>query len=234
MSWEEVQAEFARDMKVRLKEDLIDHLGDELLTVQDMNVALDEDEDAASPFAAIEGTCFAIQLRNGRAFGESLEKMLRSRGLHASRKTEDYQGLKLHSMRLAGLVEVEYAVADDMLVISIGSDESSKQSMRSVLDASANPAAVGELPTAVKDLVGKLPAGWSGLSAMPMFLWFEIAASLAEFGYYSAEGIEQMPELEHAFEMVRAVGGELERYGLKTMVSTNYSRPNRFTVRYLW
>lgn len=237
MSWEDAQTAFAEEMKVRLKEDLIDHLGGEWLTVQDLAAglagAIEEDEE--NPLAAFEGSCFGIQLRDGKAFGESLEKMLRARGLHASRKTEDYQGMKLHRLRLAGVAELEYAVADDMLLVSLGNGEASRQSMRSVLDARANPAAAGELPAAVKDHLGALPGGWSGLSAMSMSAWCTGMASAFDTAFAAAGGMgEAPPELEMILGTMKGIGGELERFGLKTIISTTYTKANGVVARFRW
>lgn len=236
MTWEEAQTAFAEQMKVRLKEDLVDHLGSEWLTVQDLEAGMgaSADEDT-SPFAAFEGSCFAIHLRDGKAFGESLEKMLRARGLHASRKTEDYQGLKLHRLRLAGLVEVEYAVADDMLLLALGSGEASKKSMRSVLDARAHPAAAGELPAAVKDTVGSLPGGWSGLSATSMSsLCTAMATAFEQAFRVSAGGMEPPAEFEMVLGVMKGLGAELERFGLKTMLAATYTKPNGMVSRFRW
>src|SRR5262249_34928217 len=91
---EDAEQAFERACKVRLKEDLIDHLGKEVLTVKG---AADAEPGDAEPngsemtamMGAFRGMCIAVSLRSGAAFGESLEKLVRARGLHAARKTED-------------------------------------------------------------------------------------------------------------------------------------------------
>lgn len=236
MTWEEAQGAFAEEMKVRLKEDLFDHLGNEMLSVQDIaaSAAAAAEADEENPLAMFDGSCFALQLRDGKAFGESLEKMLRARGLHASRKTEDYQGLKVHRLRLAGLVELEYAVADDMLALAVGNSESSRQALRNVLDARANPAAAGELPAAAKEGVAGLPGGWTGLSVVSMAAWMTGMSTAFETGL-QAGGLGEAPqELQMVLGMMKGVGGELDRLGLKSMISTSYAKPNGVSARFRW
>jgi len=161
MDWNEAQTAFAESMKVRLKEDLIDHLGTEMLSLADLAAQAEEiDPDQDDPLAGIGSSCIGIGLRNGKAFAASLESMLRSQGLHASRKTEDYQGNKIHRLPLGGLIEVEYCVTDELMLLAIGKGESARQSLRGVLDARANPAAEGEAPTKIKATLATMPAGW--------------------------------------------------------------------------
>ena len=222
MTWEQSQAAFAENLKVRLKEDLLDHLGGELLMLQDLqtsvaNAAVEDEDD---PMAGLNGMCAGIALRDGKAFGEAIEKMLRARGLHASRKTEDYAATKVHRLRLAGLLDLEYAITDDLLLLGIGSSPASQKALRSVLDARSNPAAAGEAPPAVKDAVAGLPAGWTGISVMSVDGWLRGFADGFVRGFAATSGTELPPEVEQMLDALKGVGGELGRFGLQTMVST--------------
>jgi hypothetical protein len=231
MTWEQAQTQFAETMKVRLREDLLDHLGTELLTVQDLGEAGAADPD--DPMAGFEGMCAGVALKNGKAFGESVEKLLRARGLHAARKTEDYQGTQVHRLRVGGIVELEYAITDDLLLLGLGSSESSRKSLRGVLDARANPPAAPEYPAPVKERLALLPASWSGLSVMSVSDTFRMMSQMIETGMQ--QGIGEVPEeLGGMLGMLQQLGGELERFGLQTMVGTSHVTANAFTTRYRW
>ena len=222
MTWDDAQTAFAEQMKVRLKEDLVDQLGNELLMLQEVD---DAGADPDDPLAALDGLCFALTLRDGKAFGASIETMLRARGLHAARKTEDYQGTSLHRLRLGGLVELEYATTDDLLLIGLGGGEASSRSLRSLLDARANPDAAPELPAPAKERLALLPADWSALSVTRMQASLEGSATMIESAMAQSMG-DVPPQLGGVLQMLRQVGGELERFGLQTMVATN-----RFTAK---
>jgi hypothetical protein len=235
MDWTEAQTGFAEAMKVRLKEDLIDHLGTEILTLTDpeaMAKAMAEG-DEEDPLAGMMGSCIGIQLRDGKAFAASLEKMLRSQGLHASRKTEEYQGTKIHRMPLAGMLEIEYSVTDELLLLALGKGESARQSLRAILDARATPAAEGEVPAKVKTLAATLPAGWNGLTSMSM------SGMLAGMvGAMEAAMMQQMeeapPEVEMMMQMMRGLGNDMKRLGIDALLSASYSTPNSFRSSMRW
>ena len=147
MSFSEVEEMFAETTKVRLREDLIANIGTEIITLTSESTP-EFDDDPMMAIGMIEmmatgfaGTCYALSLRDGKAFGDALEKALRSRGLHAARKSDVYQDVKVYRMRLGGLVELEYAVTDDLLLLAPGNDEGSRAQLRSILDARAAPEA---------------------------------------------------------------------------------------------
>jgi hypothetical protein len=231
MTWEDAQAGFADALKVRLKEDLFDHLGTEMLTVQDLpEGAAAGDED---PLGGFSGTCFGVALKNGKAFGDAVEKALRARGLHAARKTEDYQQVQVHRLRLAGVVEIEYAITDDLLLLAIGSGEQSRQSLRSVLDARANPPATTELAAPVKERLALLPADWTSLSVTSVADMLKIVGTTMEQAMQQA--MDEAPEeLGAMLGVLQQVRGDLERLGLQTMVSIGHVTANGGTFRVRW
>ncbi len=236
ITFDDAMASFAEMMKVRLKEDLLDHVGGGLMSLQDMGSATDFDamQEAAeeNPFGAMFNACYVLGLRDGKAFAASLETLLRARGLHAARKSEDYQGTKIHLLRLAGLIEVEYAVTDDLLLIAAGSDETPRQHLRGVLDARREGGSA-ELPAKVAPYVAALPKGWHGLSVSPIAKGLAGAAQALEMLQQTGE----FPEGEVAgqvLEVMRTIGGELERADLGTMVGATYIDARRIAVRVLW
>src|SRR4026208_445370 len=68
-------------MHVRLKEDLIDRLGGQILAVSGA-----EDLDEGDLESATSSPCFGFLLDDPKAFGASLEKLVRARGLPAARQ----------------------------------------------------------------------------------------------------------------------------------------------------
>lgn len=233
MSWPDMMTAMADELKVRLKEDLIDHLGGEVLVLTDAGELGDVDE-PASPLAAIEGQCMAFSLRDGAAFGKSVETMLRARGLHAARKTEEYQGAKVHRMTLAGLLEMEYAVTDDMLLVALGRSETARASLRGVLDAKATGAAT-ELPAAVKAHLDAAPAGWCGVGVSRPA---EAMLSAAKAFSALTEGLEEEDpdamQLGMVSSVLSALAGEIKRLGVESAVAFLYSGPAGIGYRIRW
>lgn len=232
MTFDDVEAAFTEATKVRLKEDLLDHLGTELLTIGDVaaqmaaagNVAEDQD-----PAAMMSGYLFGLSLRSGKAFGESLEKALRSRGLHAGRKTEEYQGTKVHRLKVAGLLELEYAVTDDLLLLALGSHESAHRDLRAVLDLRASGAT--EPGEAMQKRLEGLPAGWNGLAVTPVA---SILGGVRQLFTAMAAATELPPEVAQFMTMLDGVAGELQRLGLHEMVQTTHTTGRTWTSRLRW
>ncbi len=232
MTFADVEAGFAEAAKVRLKEDLIAHLGDELMMLQDPQALASGVADEEDPTAMFNGSCFGIALRDGKAFGESLEKVIRSRGLHASRKTEEYQGLKVHRMRLAGLVEIEYAVTDDLLLVGVGTSEDSQKALRSILDTQKTPGD-GSVPAVAKDATAAMPAGWNGISVTAMSGYLNgMMVGMEAAMNQSMSGVPD--EMGMVMEAIKKSTGELKRLGIDLMVATTYTTANGFGTRLRW
>lgn len=239
MQFDAFEQGFAEELKVRLKEDLIDHLGTEMLMVE-MQAAADPEEDLdgdpqmAMFMAMFSGSCFGISLRDGKAFGESIERLIRSRGLHASRKTEDYQGEKIHRMRLVGLVDLEYCIADDVALLTLDKGEGGKQSLRAILDERA--ARRGgkprrEIPEQIRSRLERLPAGWSSISATSILPIFDALSFGLRAGIEEAGADVPIDMIEGVFSRLAP---ELKRLGLDRPVSTSYLEANAFVSRARW
>ena len=229
MTFDDAMAGFTEATKVRLKEDLFDHLGDEFLAYQDSeslteaNAAVFEDDD---PTAMFVGSVYGISLRDSKAFGESLETALRSRGLHVGRKQEDYGNVKINRMRLLGLVELEYVVAGDVLLLGLGSDEGSRRALRSVLDQRASGEA--ELPESVKEHLAAMPAGWNGISVMPL-------APLLEGIVMALEASDEFgEEMAVVGPILKGLAGDMKRLGIDQLVSTTYVDDGSMVGRFRW
>lgn len=234
MSWPDMMTAMAEELKVRLKEDLLDHLGGELMALSDASELADEDEagNPANPLAAINGQCMVLSLRDGAAFGKSVETMLRARGLHAARKTEEYQGAKVHRMTLAGVLELEYAIADDMLLLALGRSESARASLRGVLDAKASGTAT-ELPAAVKAHLDAAPAGWCGVGVTrPADTMMGVGQAMV--GLVAMSGGGEADQLGMVADVLQALAGEMKRLGVDTSVGFLYSGPKGVGYRLRW
>ena len=233
MSWPDMMTAMAEELKVRLKEDLLDHLGGELLALDDAGNLGDDDEEG-DPMAALNGQCFVLSLRDGAAFGKSVETMLRARGLHAARKTEEYQGAKVHRMTVAGFVEIEYAVPDDMLLLAIGRNESGRAALRGVLDAKASGAAT-ELPAAIKAHLDAAPAGWCGVGVTrPAETMLGFATTLESLAAMGGEDDAEASQMGMVSGVLKAVAGEMKRLGVETAMACLYSGPTGIGYRLRW
>lgn len=231
MSFADVQQQFAESMKVRLQEDLLGHLGKELLMLQDsgaqMAAIADMNEDEPDPSAMFAGYCIGLRLQDGKAFGESFETMLRARGLHAARKTEDYQGQKIHKLKLGGVFDIEYAITDDLLAISLGSSEASQKNLRGVLDQKrAGAAAATE---GVQKLLAGLPEGYNGVSVASLSSTF---AGVAKLGATIKERGEMTPEGEMVFQVLGPLADEMQRLGIGSMAASMLA--TKQGIRYVW
>ena len=237
MPFDAAMAAFADATKVRLKEDLLDHLGTGLMIVQEIDDQTDLDAIEESiddnPLGAALSGCYAMSLRNGKAFGESLEKLLRARGLHATRKSEDYQDVKIHRLRLAGLIQLEYVVLDDMLLVATGVTEAQGALLRGIVDARKN--GDGSLPKAAKAHVEALPQGWTGLSVSPMGrVLRNLGTTLITLEQRGGE-IEDLPaEGAAILRAVSTLGADLERVGLGSMAASMHKEPRRLAFRWHW
>ena len=139
----ELEQRAAEFLKVRLKEDLLDALGGELLVVKRRRAstpAEDEEGDAEAPgrlslmMADADG-CYGFAVRDGAAFGAALEKVVRGRGLHAGRKSSEHQGVKVFRLDLFGQLQLHYCVTDQVFLLGLGA--AGGEDLRAVLDQAA-------------------------------------------------------------------------------------------------
>jgi hypothetical protein len=230
MSWDDAMAAASETTKVRLKEDVIDHLGAQVLMLNPTSKDGAEDEAEGNPIQMALQTMpvMAIELKNGKAFAESLETMLRSAGLHAARKTEEYQGQKIYKLSVGGMAQVEYTVTDDMLMLSVRNDEVGARALRSALDA--RKSAEGEMPARIKSMVTGMPEGWTGLAVMSMSDTFKDFTKAMQM--QAQMGAEEMPpQAEMVFGMLQSLGEEMKRLGINRLVSTTHTSKNSLRLR---
>jgi hypothetical protein len=238
MSRADAEAAFTEACKVRLKEDLLDHLGTELLVVDDDSVPAvpGEDEDPlAAAMGAVRG-CWAFHLKDGKAFGESLEKLIRARGLHAGRKSEEYQGVKVSRLNLGGF-EMEYAVTADLLLFAIGKAEGSKKALRGILDEAAERAAgkkPGDMSEAIKTRLARMPGGWQGVGATPPYVMFAAMVGAMRGAIANDPRLPIAQHVKMLEEIVGKLQGDLKQFGLEQMVGTQHIEASALSYRLRW
>lgn len=240
----DAEAAFAEQCKVRLKEDLLDHLGSEILVLQDLGEALDaqlaagkegdEDKAIAAAFAAY---CIGLSLQDGKAFAESLEKLIRARGMHAGRKTEDYAGAKVHRLKLFGLVDLEYCVVDDLLLLALGQGEAARHNLRAVLDERQSRAAGNkppELPATVRERMTLLPEGCTGFGATAISSLLSGVSSAFRSILAGAGAGAEAEGLQQVLEVIGSLQGEMRQLGLDHMLSAQKGEKNAFRFFMRW
>jgi hypothetical protein len=232
-SFAEFEASFFAKNGVRLREDLLDHLGGELLTIgnlADLFAALVGNSQKGARLDAnrlLAEVCVGVAMRDGKAFAASLDKVLRVAGLLAGRKTEDYRGAKIHELHLGGAVTIEYAVTDDLALVVSGPRGDGSDYLRAALDARAD--CKGAPPDAITKRFADLPAGWSGIGVLPIL---DLARKMATLA--SAAAPDASPQLTDAVAIVRSVCDELKALGLGDLVSASYASREGVRTIYRW
>jgi len=186
---EELLTEFTAATKLDFENDLIAQLGKQILMIEDLpafDADLDDLEDArqADLLATVGNRCLVMQLRSGTTFAANLEKVLRSRGLHAARKSVEYGRSRIYRLTLLGVLPIEYTIVDDLLVVGLGDADATRTTLRGVLDAAHQPPAernAAKLPLAVAEVMQGWPDGWRTLEVTSSAQAFEGLASALEF-----------------------------------------------------
>ena len=179
----DIEAEFARATGVRLREDLLDHLGTGVMTLGDarglFEVVAEQQKRRTTPDPnrVFADYCWGIELRNGKALAQSIDKMLRAGNLLQARKTEEYRGHEIHKLRIAAVIEVEYAITDGVLLCVLGTRGDGVTHLRGVLDAIVD--GNSSSPEALAKWLPVVPEGWSGIQVMP---FLDIFATIAATG----------------------------------------------------
>jgi len=226
MTFEDAVGGFNEMTKVRLKEDLLAHLGKEMFSVTSVEALKDMDLSDEDPTAFLNGTVYGLALNDGKAFGASLEKALRSRGMHIGRKTEDYANAKINRMKLAGMIPVEYVVTDDMLLIAVGEGEGTGRALRDVIDTRSSGDSEG--PKIVAKHANNFPAGWNGIGYTPIGAILEgVIGGMQASGQFG-------PEMDMAAQVVKGVVADMDRLGIGSILQVNYSDGTGITQRFRW
>ena len=239
MTREQVEAKFTEFAKVRLVEDVLAHVGDEALRLEDFAPPSATGEPTLDELASHGNRgCLVLKLRDATAFAASLEKALRARGLHAGRKTEDYGDARIHRFKPLGF-SLEYSIAGDVLIVGIGGGETVTQYVRSILDrvaerAKGNPRA--ELRPEVAARLRALPADWTMLDigSMEELLDGLVGTFDSLTSILAEAGSEAEPWLPATIEFSRCLRAAVKANGIDvTATSTTHSQ-GRIVMRSAW
>lgn len=229
---EAIAAQFLEANKVRLREDLLDHIGREVLVLGGLHqlfvdvAAAFEDGEQPDPREILGGTCLAIALRDGRAFGTSLEAVVRANGLHAGRRTEDYHGVSIHQVVLGGLVSLEYAVTDEALWLVLGKGIGRDQ-LRAALDARGESRTEAEVAAAF----AALPEGWNGVRRVPIADWLRLLADIA----VATQGrAANTAEAKLGIDILRGLAKEMTNLAATELLVGDYTSPAGWRTVYRW
>ncbi|MSR47044.1 MAG: hypothetical protein EXS13_08260 [Planctomycetes bacterium] len=142
------------------RRDLLDHLdGRFALTIVPV-----PEEEALMPVTMMGGpsinVAFVLGVKNAAGLGASLDKLLRSQGMHAARRKTEFEGYVVYTLPIPP-VAISYAIVDDFLVVS-----ASPTLLQDVLRRKSNL----ELPSLGRSESFK--ANYSSLMAAPgILLW---------------------------------------------------------------
>jgi len=246
MSREELEAKFTEFTKLRLHEDVLALLGGEHLRIDDAMDAMDVDEEELEePVERFDmrwgDSCYAIALRDGKALAANVEKALRSRGLHAARKTEEYGDVKIHRLKLLGAIDLEYAFAGDLLVYGIGGGEGTARNLRGILDGVAaqqrgEPAP--ELPAPLRQRLEGMDGDWTTIDVATFADVLDaLGTSMDALSAIATEEDLEDPQVRPWVAIAtfgRALRAELVRHRAETTVTVGRFRADGCTWRSRW
>lgn len=224
----QLEARFVEEVGVRLREDLLAHLGGAVITATG-DTAGDESE-----FGALTSMCFGLELRDGVAFGRSIETVLERAGVLEMRKTEKYRDTDVHRVTVPGLgIKFYWAISDRLFLVAAG--DGGRARLGSILDADA-AAARGEAPAALAKAVLErlevVPAHYAGLGVQRFgTLMFDAALAGLREGVNSGD---LDFDLDAVTEIVDALGELCSKHSLDHVVSVTYLDPERAVSRTIW
>ncbi len=229
MTLADIEAAAVENIGVRLREDLLAHLGGAILTAADDTVPED-----GSDLGALTSTCFGLELKDGVAFGRSVETMLERAGVLEMRKSEKYRDTDVHRVTLPAVgIKLHWAITDRLFLLGIG--DGGRARLGEILDAAA-AAARGEtapsLPKAVRDRLEVVPQGYGGLGAARFGAVF-FDAAVAGLRQAVAEG-ELDFDIDGVMEVLETLRGLFVKHDLGHAVSVTHYDPQRMVTRTIW
>ncbi|MBX3462846.1 MAG: hypothetical protein KF830_06720 [Planctomycetes bacterium] len=214
----EIRADLRERLGVDLRDDLLAHLGTEVLFVGGEGFA-DFDRLDRMPWA------LAVRLRDRGAFEPNLGKALaKARPMLSRAATVEHGPAKLHRYGAFGY-DLWFAVDDGLFVLAGGDDAEAR--LTALFDAARKPAAgpadadAGSLPAPFAALQRHLPPGLTGLAegdldslaAMPAGLWLELVDDMVPWSLRGDGGEADDPAAlrallaAHGLDVVRTATG---------------------------
>jgi hypothetical protein len=223
-SSQEIESQFSEQFKLRLREDLIDQLGDDFLYLEQASENL-----GANDEEALGSICLGIGTKNGAALAQSLDKLLRGAGMHAGRKTDEYQGVKVHRVPLMGFLTLHYAVTDRVALLAFA--DGGAKLLRAVIAEEKSRAAgqaAGRFPDGIQKRLDALGPGWPFVSGVQLTTMYETMFS----GLLEQDVLED--EMRPAIESLVKVLRVMKDQHIDAQVQVLRVEPRRVVCRTLW
>ena len=238
VSFANVEAAVTKAIGVRLREDLLDHMGSSCLLLGDARSIVDLVAEQAKKGSAVPDPnriladyCVGFELRDGKALAGSIDKILRTAGLHAARRIDEYRDQQIHTLRIGGVLVIEYAILDSLLLVVLGDRGEGVDHLRGVLDtiADASPSP----PESLARWTAILPEGWSGIEVMPLF---DLLRTMLHAD--KANSIQRGRNESELFRMGQAFPAafveEVRKLDADEVASATWATPAGFRRLWLW
>ena len=217
---------------MRLEEDLLDHVGGEFLMVGGDTLGREPDDDSPeAAFASMEGACFGVLLRDAQSFGDSLEKLIRSRGMHAARKTEDYRGYQVRNLNFLG-TPLYYVVSDKLCLVGMGATGGDE--LRAILDEEndrKNGVARGPFPEGVQERIDAVSGDWIGIGVNSVD---DMIQQMLDTMRQTAREIGHVSWSEDAIDITEMLSQTIRKYDLDSYVTTLSIEENAMAGQMIW
>lgn len=116
----ELERMFEGKFGFELVKGLIDPLDGRFFSYQDFGGKAEAPEQISG--FDFSTSCMCLGIEDSVTFGKSVDTVIRKLGLHVSRKKDDYREARLYRFKFMGLIEVHYALLDDLFIVAYGSN----------------------------------------------------------------------------------------------------------------
>jgi hypothetical protein len=227
MPFEELLSEFENEFGVALKKGIFDTFGNGVMNVQTES---DDDVDLMNPLSMVNGVTFGMHMIDGKTFGESVDTMLRSAGMHAGRTKKEHQGYQIYHLNVAGLADVHYAATPSLFIVGLGG--SGADVIKKVLDqvkAQEDGTEGAKLSEAVRNRLKMVPGNWTGLS------WTNLESQMySVMNQLDMISTELPPEFAPIMDILDGMPKLLTTYKLSEQVSIIRTEGNRWVFQWIW
>ncbi|MBI5853537.1 MAG: hypothetical protein HZB39_21215, partial [Planctomycetes bacterium] len=217
-----------------LHKDLLGALDGQLLLMNDTTANFEGGAGEEEDFEMQGLYTVVVGLRDPASFEAMLERVLRSRGLHAARKTAEYRGTKVRSMSVL-VAELHYAFVAEGMVIGIG--PTGADNVRKVVDQSlarAEGQASAAPDAAIAKRLALLAPGWRDLGTSSLNLSTSAMDQVLQMAFADLErdadegpGEEALGAMQKAIE---AYLGLARRFDLLASVSSMKVESGRLRI----
>ncbi|MCR9247653.1 MAG: hypothetical protein NXI31_21720 [bacterium] len=226
-------AAFTERTGVRLREDLFDHLGTEFMIlggITDLFRRLEEMRTLAvpDPSRLFADVCLGLSLRDGNAIARTIDTLLKSSHLDKARRNQEYGDHVIHLISVGGVLAFEYAVTEDLLLFVLGTRGNGSDYLRSVLDATVDPAGPG---SQIEEQLQRLRPGWSGIGVTPMIQCLRTVTTAAIA--HNRAGRRSVPT-EEGFRIFQRILDDLENSGLDQLFCATYTSARQYRKVFRW